>query len=93
MIIPIRCFTCGKEIANLWPIYCEIETMFRNKNQIRSDQDRSDQTERNQTHQNRLDRIQMLNEKTGLKRICCKRMLLTHVEIIDKLTQYSTLSF
>lgn len=70
----MRCFTCGKEIANLWPIYCEVENMFRSK-------DRFENSER----------IQMLNEKTGLKRICCKRMLLTHVEIIDKLTQYSTL--
>lgn len=81
MIIPIRCFTCGKEIANLWPIYCDIT------NQNPKDQNPKDQ------NQNKKDRIQMLNEKTGLKRICCKRMLLTHVEIIDKLTQYSTLSY
>ena len=87
MIIPIRCFTCGKEIANLWPIYCDITN--------RNDQNPKDQNDQNpkDQNQNKKDRIQMLNEKTGLKRICCKRMLLTHVEIIDKLTQYSTLSY
>lgn len=69
----MRCFTCGKEVANLWTIYCQIQEQYRDGS-ITSEE-----------------RFKLLNKQTGLKRICCKRMLLTHVEIIDKLTQYSTL--
>ena len=64
----MRCFTCGKEIANLWPMYCEIVGEHKDKptTEIRD----------------------LLNEKLRLKRICCKRMLITHVEIIDELLKY-----
>ena len=66
MIIPMRCFTCGKEIANLWPLYCEIVGDQRDT----PTQDMKDQ----------------LNNR--LRRICCKRMLVTHVELIDELLKY-----
>ena len=29
-------------------------------------------------------------DNLGLKRYCCRRMLLTHVEVIDNLLSYST---
>lgn len=62
MIIPVRCFTCGKEISSKWEAYCYlIET---NKSKEES-----------------------LNE-LDIKRICCRRMFLSHVEIIDKLIKY-----
>jgi len=32
---------------------------------------------------------QALNE-LGLKRYCCRRMILTHVDLIDKLLAYNT---
>ncbi|EFC41569.1 predicted protein [Naegleria gruberi] len=59
MIIPVRCFTCGKVIGNKWDKY-----------------------------------LQLLNSEAlntlGLKRYCCRRMLLTHVELIEKLLLYNT---
>lgn len=33
MIIPIRCFTCGKVIANLWKVYTETKERFESSTQ------------------------------------------------------------
>jgi len=62
MIIPIRCFTCGKPIAHLWEEYTE-------------------RTEKGQNPEEVLDDL-------GLERYCCRRMLLTQVDIIDNLLLY-----
>ena len=61
MIIPVRCFTCNKVIANKWKTY---ETLMNTK----------------MSH----DKI---FEKIGIERYCCKRMFVTHVELIDDLSR------
>jgi DNA-directed RNA polymerase I, II, and III subunit RPABC5 len=63
MIIPIRCFTCGKVTGNKWERFIEL------KGHGYSDCDSLD--------------------AMGLKRYCCRRMLLTHVDLIDKLLAYN----
>jgi len=64
MIIPVRCFTCGKVVGNKWEKYQELlETNEYDKNEI----------------------LNILD----LKRYCCRRMILTHVELIEKLLNYS----
>jgi DNA-directed RNA polymerase I, II, and III subunit RPABC5 len=65
MIIPIRCFTCGKVIGNKWEAYIELL--------------RCEYTEG--------DALDVL----GLKRYCCRRMLLSHVDLIEKLLNYTPL--
>jgi len=60
MIIPVRCFTCGKVISHLWLIY--IEELEKDKKTPK----------------------EILNE-LGLKRYCCRRMILSHVDLIDKI--------
>lgn len=55
MIIPIRCFTCNKLIADKWESY---------QNLIK----------------NGLKEAEAL-DKLGFKRYCCRRMLLSHVDI------------
>ena len=64
MIIPIRCFTCGKPIANKWKKY---QTLLDNGT----------------TKEDAL-------KDVGLRRYCCKRMFLGHIDLIDKLFLYST---
>ena len=59
MIIPIRCFTCGKVIANKYEKYIEL----CNKNEKK----------------------EIIFEKLKLKRYCCRRMLLTHISLIEKI--------
>ncbi|CDZ97109.1 dna-directed rna polymerase and iii subunit rpabc5 [Phaffia rhodozyma] len=63
MIIPVRCFSCGKVVGNMWESYLALLT--------------TDMTEGEA-----LDKLQ-------LKRYCCRRMVLTHVDLIEKLLQYN----
>ncbi|XP_078671362.1 DNA-directed RNA polymerases I, II, and III subunit RPABC5 isoform X2 [Branchiostoma floridae x Branchiostoma belcheri] len=65
MIIPIRCFTCGKVIGNKWEWYLGL---------LQADYTEGDA----------LDAL-------GLKRYCCRRMLLSHVDLIEKLLNYAPL--
>jgi DNA-directed RNA polymerase I, II, and III subunit RPABC5 len=64
MIIPVRCFTCGKVIGNKYDSYIEML--------------HAEYTERDA-----LDEL-------GLKRYCCRRMVLTHVDLIQKLLLYNS---
>lgn len=62
MIIPIRCFTCNKVIANKWIAY---EKML----------------EDNVSKDDALTAV-------GLHRYCCRRMFLSHVDLMDVLLSY-----
>ncbi len=57
MIIPIRCFSCGKPVGHLWEEYKE----------------RIDKGE---------DTGKVL-DSLGLRRFCCRGIMLGHVELID----------
>jgi len=65
MIIPVRCFTCGKVIGNKWEAYLGL-------------------LQAEYTEGDALDAM-------GLKRYCCRRMLLGHVDLIEKLLNYAPL--
>ena len=63
MLIPVRCFTCGKVIGNKWNTYLT-------------------QLAHGTTEEQALDNL-------GLSRYCCRTMMLSHVDLIDKLLVYN----
>jgi DNA-directed RNA polymerase subunit N (RpoN/RPB10) len=74
MLIPVKCFTCGKEISSYYRAY---EREVRKKKLASGVNDviyltkaQTDKTAEGEV----LDNLQ-------LKKMCCRRHLLTHVEI------------
>ena len=77
MIIPVRCFTCGKVLANKWVAY-EKKIADEEKNNDKKSSEESG-------HHVNFDvgsKGKFLDE-LGIKKICCRRHMLGHVEIID----------
>jgi DNA-directed RNA polymerase subunit N (RpoN/RPB10) len=62
MLIPVRCYTCGKVLGDKWEHYKDI-------------------IEKGESQPKAFEII-------GLKRYCCKRVLLGHVDLIDILIKY-----
>jgi len=62
MIIPVRCFTCGKLIGDKWEEFAK--------------------------RVEKGERPPAILDDLGLTRHCCRRMLLSHVEIIDEIIRF-----
>lgn len=63
MIIPVRCFTCGKVIGNKWQLFFE------------------------KVNVEKAPMEEIFNE-LGIERYCCRRMLISHVNLISYLSSY-----
>lgn len=73
MIIPVRCFTCGKVLADKWNFYQkEIQKTNSEDSVLNVNAKTLQQTKEGKT----LDSL-------GLKRYCCRRMMLSHVDLIN----------
>jgi DNA-directed RNA polymerase I, II, and III subunit RPABC5 len=77
MIIPIRCMNCGKTLADKWLYYQEKVKQLRGTNTPTPIY--MDGTSVPDTVE-----LKVLNE-LGLKRYCCRKHMLTHVDLIDKI--------
>jgi len=62
MIIPVRCFTCGKLIGDKWEDFAK---------RVKAGEDSG-----------------KVLDSLGVTRYCCRRMLLSHVEIIDEVLKF-----
>lgn len=85
MIIPMVCFTCGKPISHLWEPYINEVTEYYNKEGI--DMNKNVHIEKTL---NELDKsINNIEKKTldklGLTRYCCRRMIISHVDLTKKI--------
>lgn len=65
MIIPIRCFSCGKLVAHVYRDYLEA-------------------IERGESSEDAF-------KSLGIERFCCKRMIVSHVDLIDDLLKFPRL--
>ena len=62
MIIPVRCFSCGKLVGDKWEPFAK---------RVEAGEDPKE----------------VLNN-LGVTRYCCRRMLLSHVELIDEILKF-----
>ena len=65
MIIPIRCFTCGKLIGDKWEPFDRMRKEGKNINEV--------------------------YKELGITRFCCKRMLVSHVNLLEDLLAFNRL--
>lgn len=75
MIIPIRCVTCNKMLADKWTVYVEMikDPEKTNENTISIHVD----------DYSKKSKELVAFEKLGIKRYCCRRHMLSHIELID----------
>ena len=62
MIIPIRCFSCGKLVGDKWEAFSKRVAAGEPPKEILDD--------------------------VGVERYCCRRMLLSHVDLIDNILEF-----
>ncbi|RLF16636.1 MAG: DNA-directed RNA polymerase subunit N [Thermoprotei archaeon] len=67
MIIPVRCFTCGKPLAHLWEEFDRRVRAGEEPGRVLDD--------------------------LGVTRYCCRRMLISHVELIDEVLRFKKPSY
>ena len=66
VIIPVRCFTCGKPIGHLYEEF---------KKRVDEGED-----------------PKKVFDELNVKRYCCRRMLLSHIDLIDELLMFKRIS-
>ena len=73
MIIPIRCFTCGKVIANKYNTY--LSKTKKKNNELTT-------IEINSKNVKKTEEGKVMDE-LGLERYCCRKVIMTHVDLVD----------
>lgn len=78
MIIPVKCFTCGKVIADKWNAYQKMV----------ADQENKESKEMKKNNDGLVENFDEnlkgpILDKLGLERLCCRRHLLSHIDLID----------
>ncbi len=87
MIIPVRCFTCGKVLADKWEYYKEKckELEIQNGGGAVSKKKKEEEKDIPMSKYFVEPFKKDLLDELGLDRYCCRRHMLGHVDIIDNL--------
>ena len=88
MLIPVRCYTCGKVVGDKWETYQKLVNDFRVKSASKEDKSIINPGEFAIQSGEITDPSFRTPEGAALdtlklERYCCRRMLLTHVNIIE----------
>ena len=76
MIIPIKCFTCGEVLADKYTFYCQEVRKIKKAENINNDVLYLNEKNNTKSPEGRvLDKLQLTN-------ICCRRHMLSHVDIM-----------
>jgi DNA-directed RNA polymerase subunit N (RpoN/RPB10) len=86
MIIPIRCMNCGNVLADKWLFYQEKVKELRAASSSSSSSSSTDSSTLYMDGKSVPDTPEnkVLNA-LGLRRYCCRKHMLTHVDLIDKI--------
>lgn len=85
MIIPVRCFTCGKVLAGKWRRYCEaVEEDKAASGGGGKTKKAEAEGDASRPYFDDGHKARVLAE-LGVDKICCRRHLLTHVDLVDLL--------
>jgi DNA-directed RNA polymerase subunit N (RpoN/RPB10) len=82
MIIPVRCFTCGKVIGNKWNYY--VKKKLEKEEEETNEQNKTDNEKENPAMKY-IQGVQMgdVLDELGLDRWCCRRMMISHVDLVE----------
>jgi DNA-directed RNA polymerase subunit N (RpoN/RPB10) len=85
MIIPVRCVTCNKVLADKWAYYQNECSKLESKGKKVMELSDLEQLFKKDKQMGNFDSVlrKDLLDKLGLTRICCRRHMLGHVELID----------
>jgi DNA-directed RNA polymerase subunit N len=73
MIIPVRCFSCGKVIGSDYVRFVEESKKIR----------------KDMGHDPTGEEKSKIMDNLGLERYCCRRMILSNADLLDEIISYS----
>lgn len=72
MIIPVRCFSCGRVVASDYERYKEKLREITNAGEAVTSE-----------------KIEGILDSLGVERYCCRRMIISHTDLIDEIIPFS----
>ena len=82
MIIPVRCFSCGKILADKYNAYKDI--VNRKKLALKQDPNEPTIIDMNSDDVKKTPEGEALDD-LGIHRMCCRKIVLYHIELIDEI--------
>lgn len=79
MIVPIRCFTCGKILGSKYQTYKQ--RVLEKKQKEKIDTENTSIIDFNSEELRKTQEGEVMDE-LGLNRYCCRKIFLTHIDLI-----------
>ncbi len=80
MIIPVRCFTCGKVLGDKWNSYIEQVQKHYNNDVPEHNSMRVVDIQKNEESAEKK-----ILDEMRIKRYCCRRVMLSTIDLVDKI--------